>query len=695
MNGLFRSVLIVSSLALAGCVSTGTEDVNPDNYADFNLGSSPLKKDYQAKAPQQDEVEDSSTKGSATTEVSRIQQLPSITQQKIGTLNEQPVFADPDKLISVSVDELTVSEFIHHIYGDLLDLDYAIDPKVEEMRTKVVLRLQTPVAQPELYKLSASLLEQNKVMVATKDNILYFQPYNPKDQQSKPVGIGSSVADIPNVSGTIVQLIPYTFNSSQTIQRIVTKLTNATLYPYDDQKLIVAEGNYAELVKVVELVNSLDVPSAKGRDIRYLSFVYSSASDMIDLLTEILTTEGLRVSSAGGDIAFISVPAQNSVIAYSTSATLGERVVSWAKKLDKPEEGEKSRFYIYRPTYSKAEDLYESLQGFVTGSSSSSSSSQSKASVSATGQNANTAGKAVTAASEANSNSIIQTGQFKISVDKIQNSLLVQATPMQYRELLELVEQLDKLPPQIALDVAIAEFDISDNYTAGIAKILYDSTASDGYSKTLTVTPTSGSLSFSGVFDSTTIDFDLIAQKTKSKILSRPYLVVQDGQSASISAGKQIPVQTGSSTTDGGTTTTTIQYTSTGVSLTVTPTINADGVVALELSQSVSSSDAGAGDLNPTITDRSLSTAVLVGNGQTAILGGLIQNNESKNGNSVPFFSSIPLLGNLFKSKSDTFSRSELVIMITPQIISDKQELDDFTGSMKELFTLPIGQDLK
>ncbi|TOO00366.1 hypothetical protein CGH44_24000, partial [Vibrio parahaemolyticus] len=117
-----------------------------------------------------------------------------------------------------------------------------------------------------------------------------------------------------------------------------------------------------------------------------------------------------------------------------------------------------------------------------------------------------------------------------------------------------------------------------------------------------------------------TIDMSLIEEKSKSRVLSRPYLVVQDGESASITAGKQVPVQTGSTTTDGGTTTTEIQYRSTGVTLNVTPTINADGVVSLDIAQSVTGSEPGPAELNPIITDRSLKTSVMVGDGQTAIL---------------------------------------------------------------------------
>ncbi|TBT58745.1 type II secretion system protein GspD [Vibrio parahaemolyticus] len=275
----------------------------------------------------------------------------------------------------------------------------------------------------------------------------------------------------------------------------------------------------------------------------------------------------------------------------------------------------------------------------------------------------------------------------------MQNSLLIKATPQEYFELKELITRLDKLPPQVALDVAIAEFDISDNFTAGISKFLFDSNLNEKEGSVVTIQPTKGSISFSGVFDSMTIDMSLIEEKSKSRVLSRPYLVVQDGESASITAGKQVPVQTGSTTTDGGTTTTEIQYRSTGVTLNVTPTINADGVVSLDIAQSVTGSEPGPAELNPIITDRSLKTSVMVGDGQTAILGGLIQNNDSNKGNAVPFLSDIPGLGNLFKAKADTFSRSELVIMITPKIMTSTLDLEEFSDSLRDVFTMKVGQE--
>lgn len=671
---------IVLALALSGCMTTGTEDVNADDYDHFNLAPSSLKTSKETN--KEETVKSKENIVEVTPKQKEFSEqawpsLPQVSGQGVELLQSAPSFADESKQLTVSVNEMVVSEFIHHIYGDLLDLDYAIDSKVEQMREKVVLRLQKTVSPLDLYQLAGSLLKENKVAIISKDNILYFQKENRQDKSNKAVGIGRSVSDIPSSPGTLVQLVPYVYNSSSTIRRIVGQLSNVSVSDIQEQKLLILEGTRDEIIRALQVVNMLDVPSAKGRDIRYLTMVYTSPSEMIQLITDILKNEGIDVG-ANGDVAIVPITRQNSMIVYSSSPKIGQRVSMWAKKLDKPEEGAKSRFYIYRPKFSKADNIHEALSQFITGGNSSVSNTASD-----------------TGSKVKSNTSIAQNDEFKIAVDSVQNSLLIQATPQQYFEVLSLLEQLDQLPPQVALDVAIAEFDISDNFTAGISKLLIDSTKNKSSQGTLSFDPFGGGFSLSGVWGVGELDFSMVSEKAKSRVLSRPYLVVQDGESASITAGKQVPVQTGTETTDGGNTTTTIQYRSTGVSLNVTPTINADGLVSLTISQSVSNSEPGPGDLNPIITDRSLNTAVLVGNGQTAILGGLIQNNDANRGNSIPLFGDLPLIGNLFKSKADSFSRSELVIMITPKILKNSTDLDDFTTSVQGLFSIPVGENLE
>lgn len=652
------SLVIASAIALSGCAST--EDTSfPIDASDqsFEIKASVLasKTETNGKSESQDSYNEEQRKF----EAKRLKGLKTLVDVDIPSPTELPSFAK-DKQVSIAVDEINVVEFIHHVYGDLLSLDYVISPDVEKNREKIVLNLQKPVSQTELFIISQNLLGERNIQVISKDNIIYFAKKGKNKKAESTVGIGGNVSDIPNVSGYIIQLIPYTYNSSSGIRKIANKLSDANIFSYDEQKLMIVEGSREEIIRVQRLVQMLDVPAIKGRDIRLLSLVYSSVDDMKKLLTDLLKEESIRVGS-NGDTAMVPIPNQNALVVYSSNATIGRRVVEWAEKLDKPSIDDKAQFYIFRPRYSKAEDINEALSSFMQ----------------ATEGSKSTSGK-------------LKNNTMQISVDKIQNSLLISAVPKDYHDLLSLLEKLDHLPGQVALDVTIAEVDLTDDFKAGITSLVADSSKDYDREIIANTTPFSGRVGVEAVVGAFKINLEMIKSKTDVKVLSRPYLVVQDGQSASISSGKQVPVQVGGTVTDGGTTQTEIQYRSTGINLNVTPTINADGIVALQVAQSVSNTADGPTDLNPIITNRSVSTQVMVGDGQTAILGGLVQENKSKGRNGIPYLSDLPLIGTIFKGNKESFTRSELVILITPKILRSTSDLDVFAESVDDMFSFPI-----
>jgi general secretion pathway protein D len=162
---------------------------------------------------------------------------------------------------------------------------------------------------------------------------------------------------------------------------------------------------------------------------------------------------------------------------------------------------------------------------------------------------------------------------------------------------------------------------------------------------------------------------------------------------ASINVGSDISV-IGATTQDpinGQRQTTTSEYRKTGVDISVTPTINAQGIIVMEVDQTISNSvpsSSGASG-NPDIFERSLSTEVVARSGQTVIMGGLISANYNVGGSAAPGLGSIPILGNLFKSKNDSRDRTELVMLITPKVLNNLDEwdviLNDFQEGLKYL----------
>jgi general secretion pathway protein D len=172
----------------------------------------------------------------------------------------------------------------------------------------------------------------------------------------------------------------------------------------------------------------------------------------------------------------------------------------------------------------------------------------------------------------------------------------------------------------------------------------------------------------------------LSASNRLVNILSNPSLVVRDGASASISVGNDIPT-VGATFFDpiqSDTQVTTVQYRKTGVKLRVTPTLNAQGLVVMEIDQEISNTVEGGSEVEgtPAIFERSLSTEVVARTGETILLGGLISENNNTTVAKVPGLGDIPWLGRLFRSDTQTTERTELVVMITPRVLDETTKWD-------------------
>jgi len=176
-----------------------------------------------------------------------------------------------------------------------------------------------------------------------------------------------------------------------------------------------------------------------------------------------------------------------------------------------------------------------------------------------------------------------------------------------------------------------------------------------------------------------------------TKTLSAPSLVVLNNQVAHIEVGNQIPVNqtyyTGLGTTTTSTTVGQVEYIPTGIILDVQPRVNPGGLIYLNIDQQVSSTVGSANSQgNYTIQQRQIATQLGVQNGQTVLLGGLIQQTNANTNQGVPWLSDIPILGKLFGSTSKTKSRTELIVLITPRVITSSEDAKQITDEYQNGF---------
>ena len=279
----------------------------------------------------------------------------------------------------------------------------------------------------------------------------------------------------------------------------------------------------------------------------------------------------------------------------------------------------------------------------------------------------------------------------QIVPDDNTNSLLVRASPSDWEIIQEAIRAVDLRPLQVLIEVLIAEVRRSSDIDVSVAATASQQ-ANPDRSGTLAGTGTDlspGQLLLKWLDSHGGIDVNValtaLATRGDVRILSRPVLLAQNNQEARILVGSQRPfVQVFRSLpTDNGVRDQIVQYRDVGTSLTIVPTVNADGYVNLQLTQEVSSATNELQFGAPVISTREAQTFLFVRDGQTTVIGGLIDHQTEHTRSGIPLLINIPLLGGLFGTTHNTSSNSELFLFLTPHVVGSDAELDDLRQSIE------------
>lgn len=291
----------------------------------------------------------------------------------------------------------------------------------------------------------------------------------------------------------------------------------------------------------------------------------------------------------------------------------------------------------------------------------------------------------------------------RISAQKSSNQLLVRTRPAQWTEIESAIRRLDNPPMQVQIETRILEVTLTDELDLGVQWYLGRLA---GNSTTPGIGNVSGSqgaigsggaglgasdaLFYSFVGNNLQVALRALEASGKTQVLSAPSLVVMNNQQAQIQVGDNIPIsQTTVNTINTDTTLSSVEYIQTGVILDVVPRINPGGLVYLDIRQQVS--DAGAttsADVNPRISTRSIATQVAVQSGETVLLGGLIRQDAVETSNKVPYLGRIPGLGWLFGATSASKGRTELIVLITPRVVSNNSQARQVTDEYRDQMLL-------
>ncbi len=286
-------------------------------------------------------------------------------------------------------------------------------------------------------------------------------------------------------------------------------------------------------------------------------------------------------------------------------------------------------------------------------------------------------------------------GPVQIVPDMLTNSLMIRAEAADYRTIMAAVTELDIRPLQVLIEVLIAEVGRSRNLDVGVRTV---ARGENGDSAVLGIgglnvpgrltVGTAGDLALR-VLGVGTIRADVVlnalASSSNVSILSRPLILAQNNQEARILVGAQRPfVQISRALpTDGGARDQVIQYRDVGTQLNITPTINPDGYVTLAVRQEVSAATKETQFDAPVIRTREVETQLFVRDGHTAVIGGLVDRQQEAVSEGVPILRSIPLLGNLFRSRSSATVVTELFLLLTPHVIRDDDDMARMSEELK------------
>jgi len=348
-------------------------------------------------------------------------------------------------------------------------------------------------------------------------------------------------------------------------------------------------------------------------------------------------------------------------------------------------------------TPSKSESTTASLSGLAK--TEEKDESTKPAAASATASLARPAAKK-TSGREGKGASLRFAGEPLLLADDSRNIILIRALTPDYTRLVKLLERLDNLPRQVLIEVLVAEVTLDGSWEFGIEWALKNNKLKindSRYRQTLGTDFTSVVEDAAGGFTYTIFNsindpvglLNAIASETDVSFLSSPQILVLNNEEASVNVGDQVPIvttQTERTSTDDPIYDKTVQYKDTGTILKVTPRINYDGVIILDINQQVSqATDKRYSDINsPTISTRELKTKLAVKDGQSIMMGGLISKNTTDNESKVPILGDIPLLGWLFKYQKQATAKTELLVMITPYVIESDDVLAQYVKKFQE-----------
>jgi general secretion pathway protein D len=608
----------------------------------------------------------------------------------------------------LSFDNASLAEVTKVILGDTLKVPYYYDPRVQG---QVTLATGRSVTREELLSVLETALKMNSAVLVNGDGHYRITP-----AADALAGEGGAMMR-EGAPGFGVSVLPMRHISAEAAMRLIENFLakGGSLRAESTGNLLLIRGTSRERQQLMEVAASFDVDWLRGQSAGIFPLTHSTPEELITDLTQAMGAEDGDLT--GKMVRFQPLQRLNAILVLARQSNQLQRAAEWIRRLDRTNEAGQD-LHVYRVENGRAQDL----AGLLNETLGTGSGTQRTRSDVAPGRDVSKLASRATQPTGSSSLPVSAPGQrsgqtqpilaqmpkrqpepppsaaaapigqlpgqaapppIRITADDVNNLLLINASPSDYRRIANVLREIDRPPLQVMINATIVEVTLNDKLRYGVQVFLKGKNISGGVisDTKLPIGPNNAGLNFIvGALTDPKVVLDALSNVTEVKVVSSPSVVVVDNQPAILKVGDEVPITTSQasvldpSASGNFPIVNSIQFRDTGVILKVIPRVNSSGLVTMDIEQEISQVNPDTPALTPTISNRQVASTISVYSGQMVALGGLISEQRNRDKSSVPIINKIPVLGDLLGSNGHALFRTELIVFIRPQVIRDSHD---------------------
>jgi len=590
------------------------------------------------------------------------------------------------------------------VMAEILKINYIVDPRV---RGVVNIHTVGQIPSEDVFPIFQSILKLNGATAVKKGNVYEIVPFGDAKKWYVPPLTTRDPAKLAAEERYTTQIILLKYIPVAEVSKIVKPFLSdgADIIEHPPHNILIINDLASNVRKSLDIINLFDIDLFTDMKVRIYPVLNADVTEIAKEMERIFASFEISTKSGRGvGITFTPVARINSLLVISSIPHIFEKVEAWLRELDKtPSEGTKLGVFVYYVQNGKAKDLADVLkQVFVATKEKKPEFREKVVTPEPTprGVRPTTPTPAAPPKEEA---AAAPEGEINIVVDEANNALVIRAFQRDYRAIVETIKKLDIYPKQVLIEVMLAEITLDDTTQFGIEwgrflssnppnaqeVVMQGRPPADPFSAALAAIGIRYSIVELGGRVSAAIQ--AAATRGRLKVVSSPHIIASNNKEAKIQIGSSQPILTSTYTTTATASTNvvegTIEYKDIGIILTVTPRISDGGLVSMEISIEDSTVDTTSlGNLPdvPVFGKRTAKTVLSITEGQAIVIGGLIQDSKNATKTGIPLLSRIPLLGALFGTQRYITGKTELILLMTPHIITDQLQSNTVTREFRE-----------